>query len=173
MVELLLRFQSVRKHFVTEWKELKLRDQTPYTAQSIISLLNGLKYFRVKVSHCTNKHEVFCSHVIISTFSQNFHFLLLDASHWRFWGMCVLSSWPWALFPGCQGQGNQACPCLSLCRHFASSCSSKSQFHTYMTKHMQKKWFRICNRNKNSFKLRCHHVGYETMSLNLTYFYSF
>ncbi|XP_078324713.1 protein furry-like isoform X3 [Crassostrea virginica] len=43
------RFQSVRKHFVTEWKELKLRDQTPYTAQSIISLLNGLKYFRVKM----------------------------------------------------------------------------------------------------------------------------
>lgn len=44
------RFQSVKKHFVNEWKELKLRDQTPYTAQSIISLLNGLKYFRVKVS---------------------------------------------------------------------------------------------------------------------------
>ncbi|XP_061189012.1 protein furry-like [Saccostrea echinata] len=43
------RFQSVRKHFVNEWKELKLRDQTPYTAQSIISLLNGLKYFRVKM----------------------------------------------------------------------------------------------------------------------------
>ncbi|XP_048776245.2 protein furry homolog-like isoform X3 [Ostrea edulis] len=43
------RFQSVKKHFVTEWKELKLRDQTPYTAQSIISLLNGLKYFRVKM----------------------------------------------------------------------------------------------------------------------------
>lgn len=43
------RFQSVKKHFVNEWKELKLRDQTPYTAQSIISLLNGLKYFRVKM----------------------------------------------------------------------------------------------------------------------------
>ncbi|KAK3099884.1 hypothetical protein FSP39_011237 [Pinctada imbricata] len=43
------RFQAVRKHFMSELKELKSRDQTPYIAQSIISLLTGLKYFRVKV----------------------------------------------------------------------------------------------------------------------------
>lgn len=44
------RFQAVRKTFLSELRELKLRDQTPYTAQSIISLLMGLKFFRVKVS---------------------------------------------------------------------------------------------------------------------------
>ncbi|XP_059139839.1 protein furry homolog-like, partial [Physella acuta] len=43
------RFLAVRKKFMGELKELKLRDQTPYTAQSIISLLMGLKFFRVKM----------------------------------------------------------------------------------------------------------------------------
>ena len=43
------RFLAVRKKFISELRELKLRDQTPYTAQSIISLLMGLKFFRVKV----------------------------------------------------------------------------------------------------------------------------
>ncbi|XP_041356858.1 protein furry-like isoform X3 [Gigantopelta aegis] len=43
------RFQAVKKTFMNELKELKLRDQTPYTAQSIISLLMGLKFFRVKM----------------------------------------------------------------------------------------------------------------------------
>ncbi|ESO93945.1 hypothetical protein LOTGIDRAFT_105090, partial [Lottia gigantea] len=43
------RFQAVRKTFMNELKELKLRDQTPYTAQAIISLLMGLKFFRVKL----------------------------------------------------------------------------------------------------------------------------
>lgn len=43
------RFSQVRKTFVNELKELKLRDQTPYTTQSIISLLMGLKFFRVKM----------------------------------------------------------------------------------------------------------------------------
>nr|AOV18883.1 furry [Lymnaea stagnalis] len=43
------RFLAVRKKFMNELKELKLRDPTPYTAQSIISLLMGLKFFRVKM----------------------------------------------------------------------------------------------------------------------------
>ncbi|XP_076468272.1 protein furry-like isoform X4 [Babylonia areolata] len=43
------RFSAVRKKFNGELRELKLRDQTPYTAQSIISLLMGLKFFRVKM----------------------------------------------------------------------------------------------------------------------------
>ncbi|XP_052797247.1 protein furry-like isoform X3 [Mya arenaria] len=45
----LARFQPVRKTFILELRELKLRDQTPYTAQSVISLLMGLKFFRVKM----------------------------------------------------------------------------------------------------------------------------
>ena len=44
------RFPPVRKTFLLELRELKLRDQTPYTAQSTISLLMGLKFFRVKVN---------------------------------------------------------------------------------------------------------------------------
>lgn len=43
------RFPPVRKTFLLELRELKLRDQTPYTAQSTISLLMGLKFFRVKM----------------------------------------------------------------------------------------------------------------------------
>ncbi|KAL5012719.1 hypothetical protein ScPMuIL_011270 [Solemya velum] len=45
----LSRFLPVKKTFMMELRELKLRDQTPYTAQSIISLLMGLKFFRVKM----------------------------------------------------------------------------------------------------------------------------
>lgn len=44
------RFAPVRKKFQMELMELKLRDQTPYTAQSVISLLYGIKFFRVKVN---------------------------------------------------------------------------------------------------------------------------
>ncbi|XP_021378295.1 protein furry-like isoform X2 [Mizuhopecten yessoensis] len=43
------RFTAVKKHFMSELRELKIRDQTPYTAQSIISLLTSLKYFKVKM----------------------------------------------------------------------------------------------------------------------------
>lgn len=49
------RFHAVKKHFNLELRELKIRDQTPYTAQSIISLLTGLKYFKVKVRNNTVK----------------------------------------------------------------------------------------------------------------------
>ncbi|CAH1777850.1 unnamed protein product [Owenia fusiformis] len=43
------RFHVVRKRFLTEIKELRYRDQTPYTTHSIISLLMGMKFFRVKM----------------------------------------------------------------------------------------------------------------------------
>ena len=52
---LICRFSAVRKKFNGELRELKLRDQTPYTAQSIISLLMGLKFFRVKVHEISVK----------------------------------------------------------------------------------------------------------------------
>ena len=55
---LFCRFSAVRKKFNGELRELKLRDQTPYTAQSIISLLMGLKFFRVKVTWFRRKKEV-------------------------------------------------------------------------------------------------------------------
>lgn len=51
----------MRKKFHMELMELKLRDQTPYTAQSVISLLYGLKFFRVKVWHVTVKASIFGS----------------------------------------------------------------------------------------------------------------
>lgn len=46
---LLLRFQAVRKKFITELKELRQKEQSPFVVQSIISLIMGMKFFRVKM----------------------------------------------------------------------------------------------------------------------------
>ncbi|XP_046454255.1 protein furry-like isoform X2 [Daphnia pulex] len=43
------RFHSVRKRFVSELKELRSREPSPATTQAIISLLMGMKFFRVKM----------------------------------------------------------------------------------------------------------------------------
>lgn len=43
------RFMSVRTRFMNELKELRSREASPYTTQSIISLLMGMKFFRVKM----------------------------------------------------------------------------------------------------------------------------
>uniref|UniRef100_A0A671LRK8 Protein furry homolog-like n=1 Tax=Sinocyclocheilus anshuiensis TaxID=1608454 RepID=A0A671LRK8_9TELE len=43
------KFQAVRKKFITELKELRLKEQSPYVVQSIISLIMGMKFFRVKM----------------------------------------------------------------------------------------------------------------------------
>lgn len=43
------RFMSVRKRFMAELKELHSKEPSPHTTQSIISLLMGMKFFRVKV----------------------------------------------------------------------------------------------------------------------------
>lgn len=43
------RFQSVRKRFMNEFKELRSREASPITTHSIISLLMGMKFFRVKM----------------------------------------------------------------------------------------------------------------------------
>lgn len=45
----LCRFQAVRKKFITELKELRLKEQSPHVVQSIISLIMGMKFFRVKM----------------------------------------------------------------------------------------------------------------------------
>ncbi|NXA24226.1 FRYL protein, partial [Ibidorhyncha struthersii] len=45
----LFRFQAVRKKFVTELKELRQKEQSPHVVQSIISLIMGMKFFRVKM----------------------------------------------------------------------------------------------------------------------------
>lgn len=44
-----LRFQAVRKKFITELKELRQKEQSPFVVQSIISLIMGMKFFRVKM----------------------------------------------------------------------------------------------------------------------------
>lgn len=49
VVGLLLRFQAVRKKFITELKELRQKEQSPFVVQSIISLIMGMKFFRVKM----------------------------------------------------------------------------------------------------------------------------
>lgn len=43
------RFSAVRKRFMLELKDLRAREPGPHTTQSIISLLMGMKFFRVKV----------------------------------------------------------------------------------------------------------------------------
>jgi hypothetical protein len=43
------RFMSVRTRFMNELKELRAREASPHTTQSIISLLMGMKFFRVKM----------------------------------------------------------------------------------------------------------------------------
>ncbi|XP_026677830.1 protein furry [Diaphorina citri] len=43
------RFQSVRKRFMSELKELRFKEPNTHTTQSIISLLMGMKFFRVKM----------------------------------------------------------------------------------------------------------------------------
>jgi hypothetical protein len=50
------RFMSVRKRFMAELKELKSKEPSPNTTQSIISLLMGMKFFRVKVSLLCEEH---------------------------------------------------------------------------------------------------------------------
>ncbi|KAL6486092.1 hypothetical protein MHYP_G00054840 [Metynnis hypsauchen] len=42
-------FQAVRKKFITELKELRQKEQSPHVVQSIISLIMGMKFFRVKM----------------------------------------------------------------------------------------------------------------------------
>lgn len=43
------RFLSVRKRFMAELKELRSKEPSPHVIQSIISLLMGMKFFRIKV----------------------------------------------------------------------------------------------------------------------------
>lgn len=43
------RFMSVRKRFMSELKELRAKEASTHTTQSIISLLMGMKFFRVKM----------------------------------------------------------------------------------------------------------------------------
>uniref|UniRef100_A0A4W3J6G7 Furry homolog, like n=1 Tax=Callorhinchus milii TaxID=7868 RepID=A0A4W3J6G7_CALMI len=43
------KFQAVRKKFMTELKELRHKEQSPHIVQSIISLIMGMKFFRVKM----------------------------------------------------------------------------------------------------------------------------
>lgn len=46
------RFDAVISRFLTEWKELNKEPKPASFIKSAISLLRGLKFFRVKVNHC-------------------------------------------------------------------------------------------------------------------------
>ncbi|XP_058494986.1 protein furry homolog-like isoform X4 [Solea solea] len=43
------KFQAVRKKFITELKELRQKEQSPFVVQSVITLIMGMKFFRVKM----------------------------------------------------------------------------------------------------------------------------
>ncbi len=44
-------FQHVKKRFTLELKELRGKETQPTVSQNVISLIMGLKFFRVKVGH--------------------------------------------------------------------------------------------------------------------------
>lgn len=44
------RFLSVKKRFMAELKEYRGKELTPLASRSAVSLLMGLKFFRVKVN---------------------------------------------------------------------------------------------------------------------------
>lgn len=44
-----VRFPAVRKKFISELKELRQKEQSPYVVKSIISLIMGVKFFRIKM----------------------------------------------------------------------------------------------------------------------------
>lgn len=48
-VNFLYRFPAVKKRFMSELKELRQKEQSPYVVQSTISLIMGVKFFRVKM----------------------------------------------------------------------------------------------------------------------------
>lgn len=52
------RFQSVRRRFMGELKELRFKEVTPAVAHNIIALLMGMKFFRVKVQYCNNSSRI-------------------------------------------------------------------------------------------------------------------
>uniref|UniRef100_A0A8C6KQI2 FRY microtubule binding protein n=1 Tax=Nothobranchius furzeri TaxID=105023 RepID=A0A8C6KQI2_NOTFU len=43
------KFPAVKKKFATELKELRQKEQSPYVVQSTISLIMGVKFFRIKM----------------------------------------------------------------------------------------------------------------------------
>ncbi|XP_061136619.1 protein furry homolog isoform X5 [Syngnathus typhle] len=43
------KFPAVKKKFMTELKELRQKEQSPYVVQSTISLIMGMKFFRIKM----------------------------------------------------------------------------------------------------------------------------
>lgn len=67
------RFPAVRKKFISELKELRQKEQSPYVIQSTISLIMGLKFFRIKMYP-------------VEDFEASFQFMQVDWSeiHWSF-----------------------------------------------------------------------------------------
>lgn len=43
------RFPVVKKKFMAELKDVRHKEQTPYVVQSTISLIMGVKFFRIKM----------------------------------------------------------------------------------------------------------------------------
>lgn len=78
------RFMSVRTRFMSELKELRQREPSTSTSQSIISLLMGMKFFRVKM-------------VPIEEFEASFQFMQECAQY--FWKLKIrTSNTPWQVY---------------------------------------------------------------------------
>lgn len=65
----LFRFAAVKKKFLTELKELRQKEQSPSVVQSTISLIMGLKFFRIKMYP-------------VEDFEASFQFMQVQQSPW-------------------------------------------------------------------------------------------
>lgn len=63
------RFPAVKKKFLTELKELRQKEQSPAVVQSTISLIMGLKFFRIKMYP-------------VEDFEASFQFMQVQQSPW-------------------------------------------------------------------------------------------
>lgn len=90
----------MRKKFITELKELRQKEQSPYVVQSIISLIMGMKFFRVKMYPVEDFEAsfqfmqvaysclsaVFMSYLPACTYDRCFHHFVLP------WAFCSKSA---------------------------------------------------------------------------------
>lgn len=63
------RFPAVKKKFLTELKELRQKEQSPAVVQSTISLIMGIKFFRIKMYP-------------VEDFEASFQFMQVQQSPW-------------------------------------------------------------------------------------------
>lgn len=138
-----LRFPAVKKKFMTELKELRQKEQSPYVVQSTISLIMGVKFFRIKMYPVEDFEASFqFMQVQKNVFEWDYYYPSTTGGKrtcyfkmsLRWASTCLAECWSIhalscagvrPVFPGSQGQGHKARLGRSLCWDFSSCCSSE------------------------------------------------